>query len=148
MYFTVLMVHSWLRWAALLLGVMATLDAAPASNPRPRGSWDSLLMLTIDCQVLLGLLLYFGLSPLTKTAMMNFGPALRSPALRFWSVTHVVLMFGAFLLVRTGRVLGMTAATPHGGRRRKAICFALATIVMAAGIPWPGTAFARPLFRF
>jgi hypothetical protein len=146
MYGSVLAVHSWLRWGALICGALATGDAA-VPRRRPRASFDSLLMFAIDCQVLLGLLLYFGLSPLTRRVLADFGGSLGNPVLRFWGVIHVVLMFGAFVLVRVGRVLAMTAPTPQAARRRKAICFGLATLVMAAGTPWPGTIAGRPLLR-
>ena len=63
-YPTVLTIHSWLRWAALLLGIAATLNAfwhRGDTAGRPRGlRWDWSFMLALDLQALFGLLLYFG----------------------------------------------------------------------------------------
>ena len=63
MYSTVLTIHSWVRWATLLLAVAATLNAFRPAGPRgplPGRLWDTFFMFTIDIQVLFGLVLYFG----------------------------------------------------------------------------------------
>jgi hypothetical protein len=151
-YPAVLTIHSWLRWAALLLGATATLNAFHVradTADRPRGQWlDWAFMLALDLQVLLGLLLYFGLSPFTSVAMSNMGIALRDPALRFWALTHVATMLVALVAVRAGRVLAMGEPTSRGRQNGRYLCFAIALLVMMAGVPWPGLAYARPLFRF
>jgi TRAP-type C4-dicarboxylate transport system permease small subunit len=56
-------------------------------------------------------------------------------------------MLAAVVLVRMGRVLAMNAASPAAARRRRLICFALATVLMIAATPWAGLANGRPLFR-
>jgi len=145
------MIHSWLRWAALLLGAAAAFNAfrdrADAAE-RPRGQrWDWAFMLALDLQVLCGLLLYFGLSPFTSAAMGNMGMALHDPALRFWAFTHVATMFVALVAVRAGRVLAMGEPTSRARRNGRCICFGIALLAMVAGVPWPGLANARPLFR-
>ena len=152
MYSVVLAIHSWVRWGTLLLAVVATMSAVrcpvPSSGPLPPSWWDRLFMHAIDAQVLFGVLLYFGLSPFTRQAMENMGAAMSSPAIRFWAFEHVAGMTAAFVLVRMGRVFAMNSATPVAARNRRAICFALATVVMIVSIPWPGLANGRPLFRF
>jgi len=143
--------HSWNRWATLLLGVAATFNAFlnRVENPaRPgRSRWDTFFMLAVDLQVLLGLMLYFGLSPFTTAGMNDLHAAVHTPLLRFWVFTHILSMFGAFALVRVGRVLAMNGRTPDARRRRKGWAFAAALLVMAAAIPWPGMTAGRPLFR-
>ena len=87
MYSAVLVIHSWLRWTALLFGATATFNAfrdRADTDQRPRGlRWDWMFMLALDLEVLCGLLLYLGLSPYTSEAMRNIGLALRNPGLRF-----------------------------------------------------------------
>jgi hypothetical protein len=159
-YAVVLTIHSWLRWAALLLAIAATVNAArPLPADVSAGSaaasrvswtkswWDTLLMLAVDLQVLVGLFLYFGLSPFTKQAMENIGEAIQVPPLRFWAIEHAGGMFAAVILVRMGRVLASNAKEPSAARQRRLICFALATLLMVAVIPWPGLPMGRPLFR-
>ena len=152
MYSAVLIVHSWLRWAALVFGATATLNAfrrRADTDERPRGQrWDWVFMLAVDLEVLCGLLLYFGLSPYTSEAMSNIGLALRNPGLRFWAFTHAATMVIALVAVRAGRVFAMGEPTSPGRRSGRYICFGIAVLAMVAGVPWPGLAHARPLFRF
>jgi hypothetical protein len=150
-YTTVLTIHSWLRWVTLLLAVAATVNALRPHKgritPLPGRWWDTLLMLAVDLQVLIGILLYFGLSPFTRLAIQDIGTAMRVPAMRFWAIEHAAGMAAAVVLVRTGRVLAMNAASADSARRRRLICFAVATLLMIAVTPWPGLANGRPLFR-
>jgi hypothetical protein len=151
-YPTVLIIHSWLRWAALLLGVTATFNAfrdRTDAAARPRGQrWDWCFMLALDLQVLFGLLLYFGFSPFTREAIGNIGMAIRDPGLRFWAITHVAMMCVALVAVRTGRVFAMSEPTSRARRNGRYICFGIAVLAMMAGVPWPGLPNGRPLFRF
>src|SRR5439155_1346519 len=105
MYNAVLILHSWFRWIALILGVMATFasftDRSAGQSKTDR--WGLLFMMALDIQMLLGLLLYLVLSPFTTAALHDFGAAMRNPALRFWAVEHVSLMFFAIVIVHVGR---------------------------------------------
>jgi len=149
-YPAILTIHSWLRWATLLLAIGATLNAFrrdPLLSERmPGRQWDTLFMMALDVQVLFGLLLYFGLSPLTKTAMNDFGAAMSDSGLRFWAVEHISMMLAAVVMVRVGRVLALTAKTAAARRRRRLLLFAATTAVIVAGIPWPGLDHGRRLF--
>ena len=151
MYEMVLFLHSWLRWAALAAGVAATVTAF-AMKPVSYGSertdrFGLIFMIVLDLQLLLGLVLYFGLSPFTPAAFDNFGAAMRNPVARFWAVEHIALMLLAVVLAHLGRVLARKARTSQSKRLRLLVCFGLATIAMFAGTPWPGMSVVRPLFR-
>ena len=151
MYTLVLAIHSWLRWVALVaaVGAIATTAADRSTTIRTGRAdmWGLGLMIALDIQMLVGLLLYLVLSPFTTEAMADFGAAMRNPALRFFAVEHVVLMFAAVILAHLGRVLARKATTPDAKRSRLLICFVLATIAMLLAIPWPGMSSGRPLFR-
>jgi hypothetical protein len=150
MYSLVLTLHSWLRWAALLLGIVATFASmTDRSDARqsPGQRWGQLFLMALDTQMLLGLLLYFVLSPFTAEAFKDFGAAMRNPLLRFWAVEHVSKMMVAVILAHVGRVLGARARTPQAKRVRQSLCFGLATILIIVAVPWPGRANGRPLFR-
>lgn len=151
MYTAVLTIHSWMRWIVLLLAIAATVNAfrPHASLGRLPGKvWDTVFMAAVDLQVLIGLFLYFGLSPFTVEAMNDMGAAMKNPGLRFWGVEHAFGMFVAMALVRVGRIMAANAKTVPAQRKRRLICFVLATIVMIVSIPWPGMTAGRPLFRF
>ena len=150
MYTTVLTIHSWVRWVAIIAGVGATF-AALRNGARTDDSvadrWGFVLIMALDLQLLLGLLLYLALSPFTAQAMQDFGAAMRTPQLRFWAVEHITIMMLAVMLAHVGRVLARKAPTPSAKRTWLLICFGLSTLLMMAGTPWPGMMNGRPLFR-
>jgi hypothetical protein len=148
MYPLLLVVHSVLRWAVLAAGGAAVLRAVggkrswSASDDRA-GLW---FVVAMDLQFLLGLLLYVGVSPMTRVAFADFGAAMGNSMLRFWAVEHLFGMLIALALVHIGRVRIRKADTAR--RRRLALIFyGLALVVIVASIPWPGMPAARPLFR-
>jgi len=151
MYSIVLVVHSWVRWIALVTGFGATLAAIMGrveGRESPADRWGLFLMIALDFQMLLGLLLYLVVSPNMKAIFDNFGEAMRRPDTRFWAVEHITAMFLAVVLAHVGRVLARKAPTPASKRMRLMVCFTLSTILMLAGMPWPGRPGGRPLFRF
>jgi hypothetical protein len=145
MYEIVLTAHSWLRWVALIAGLMAVVMASTASPRADR--WGLILVIALDIQLLLGFALYLVLSPNTKAILGNFGAAMRDPVARFWAVEHVSLMLFAVVMAHLARVLARKAASPAAKRKRLLVCFALSTMAMIAATPWPGMASGRPLFR-
>jgi heme A synthase len=150
MYTTILIVHSWVRWIALVTGFGATLAAITGrtdSRDSPADRWGLFLIMALDIQMLLGLILYLGVSPNMREILAHFGDAMKDPATRFWAVEHITTMFAAVVVAHVGRVLARKARTPASKRRRLLVCFALATILMLAGMPWPGRPGGRVLFR-
>jgi len=157
MYSTILALHSWLRWVALAAGVLATIAAArdtsslSASSGRPSaGLLDRLGMIlvsTLDLQLLLGLALYFIVSPNMAEIRANFGAAMKDPAARFWAVEHITTMLGAVIAAHVGRVLARKTADANSRRMKLFICYGIATILMFLAVPWPGMRAGRPLFR-
>ena len=152
MYTPVLNIHSWLRWLTLLLAVGATINAwrpdRDLSQKPPGRHWDTFFMMALDFQVLFGLLLYFGLSPITKYGLENMAEALGNSGMRFWTFGHLAAMVAATATVRVGRVLAINAKTPADRRKWRFLFFAITTLAIIVGIPWPGLANGRPLFRF
>jgi hypothetical protein len=152
LYARVLLIHSWFRWLALGFAVASTINSLRDTGPltrKPKGSWiDTLFMMALDLQVLFGFVLYFGLSPFTRSAFPDLGAALGDPSLRFWTFTHVGIMLAANVTVRVGRVLALTATTTEQRRRRRTVWFAITVLIMIAGTPWPGLSNGRPLLRF
>jgi len=148
MYNLLLIIHSWLRWVAIAAGVGATAAATGASQSSSGGQRAGLFfMIALDLQMLIGLLLYVFFSPNTAAIFQNFGGAMRDPVARFWAVEHITMMIIAVALAHVGRVLARKAKTPRAARIRLLICFGLATLLMIAGTPWPGTTAGRPFFR-
>ena len=150
MYETVLLVHSWVRWAIVLLGLLAVFRAVTGwAGARPWTAADDkaglFFMIALDLQLLLGLLLYFAFSPLTALAMDDFGGAMRT-GLRYWAVEHPFGALVGIVLAHVGRVRIRKTADLVRRHRLAAIFFGLALVAILLAVPWPGTSNARPLF--
>ncbi len=150
MYTTVLTLHSWIRWIALIAAVGTTLAALRGKVEGPRSladRWGMVAMMVLDTQLLLGLLLYFVVSPNMKEIVANFGASMKDPVTRFWAVEHTATMFAAIAVAHVGRVLARKALTSASKRTKLLICFGLTTLLLILGMPWPGRPGGRPLFR-
>jgi hypothetical protein len=150
-YAVTLFLHSWLRWVVLAAGVAAVAAALP-SRPTFDASaradrWGLIFTIALDIQVVLGLLLYVFLSPITVAIFDDIGAAMADPSARFWAVEHLSLMIAASAIAHLGRMLAHKATNPSAKRLRLLIGFTLAMIAIAAAIPWPGMSSGRPLFR-
>ena len=80
MYSLLLTFHSLLRWAVLAAGLLAAGRTVGAAAPqimwRPGdGRAGVLFTILLDVQVLVGLVLYFFLSPLTGVGIRHLGRA-------------------------------------------------------------------------
>ena len=151
MYPLVLLLHSWLRWAAIAAGVAATgaSFAAPSisGSPAPADRWGRIFVIVMDAQLLLGLLLYFFLSSSTRATFTDFGGAMADPVARFFAVEHITVMIFAVAMAHVGKVLASKATSAAQARTRRLVCYGLATVAMLGATPWPGMASGRPLFR-
>jgi hypothetical protein len=152
-YISILVVHSLLRWAAILFGIIAVTRAFRGTVSR--AAWQRtddrsgiFFVASLDLQLLLGLLLYFFLSPLTTAAFGDMGAAMRSPVLRFWAVEHSALMIAAVVLAHIGRARSRRAVEAVAKHRRAVLFFGLALAAILVATPWPFMAHGRPLLRW
>jgi hypothetical protein len=148
MYGWALALHSWIRWLVIVAGAVAVLRAFAE-----RGIWSSaderagIVFTTIlDVQVLLGLLLYLWLSPITAAARHDIGATMQNTPLRFWILEHPVGMIAAIALAHIGRAR-IRRAAPATKARTARIFFALALLLVLLSSPWPGLPYGRPLVR-
>ena len=100
----------------------------------------------LDVQLLLGLTLYFVLSPITAAAMHHFGAAMKDAQLRFFGVEHIFTMLLAIAVAHIGRI---RSKRKTGSARHRSVLITQAfwLLITLAAIPWPGLDIARPLFR-
>ena len=137
----------------LAAGLAAVIRAFSGSrSERPWDSTDSRaglwFIIALDLQLLLGLLLYARLSPITQIAFLDFAGAMRNSTLRFWAVEHGLGMIVAVVLAHVGRVRVRRAANDAQRHSYALLFFAIALLAIVASIPWPGLPYARPLFRW
>ncbi len=138
---SLLVVHSLLRWVALILLAVATAQAWRGWTGKQ--VWTDghkrlglFTMISFDLQLLVGLLVFAG-SDLVKVAMANMGEAMRNPVLRFFAVEHTVMMVAAIALVHIGFAKAKRGGDDAQRFKSMAIFFGIALVVVAAAIPWP-----------
>ena len=147
MYSFLLVAHSWLRYAVLLMVLLVLLRSA--AGLLRGGAWGGAdeglgrwLIRVWDLQFLLGLVLYF-LSPITQFALANFGETLADRQLRMIAVEHPLLMLLATAALHVGWVYARNSAGDRGRLLRWLLFVAAAALLTAIAIPWEG----RPLLR-
>lgn len=146
MYPIILATHNIFRWIALILAIVATVGAFLgwfgkrqwSERDRKIGSFFGIAM---DIQLLLGLILYFVYSPLTRTALADMGAAMGVRDLRFFAIEHAFYMILAVVFAHLGSILARRAPDSKAKFQRAAIFFGLSLLLILLGIPW-----ARPLF--
>jgi hypothetical protein len=152
MYDFALFAHSWLRWLVILAALAAV--ARAVSGVRARRPWTPVderagLWLTagLDLQMLLGLILYIFLSPVTKSAFVDMAAAMQAAPIRFFAVEHPVGMIVAIALAHVGRARSRKAADSESRHKQALVFFGLSLLVMLLSMPWPVGPGARSLFR-
>lgn len=138
----VLILHSLVRWAIVIVGIVALVRAVMgARGGRPWTQLDDRLGLiftsAMDLNLLLGLLLYFLFSPVTKSALQDMGAAMGNSGLRFFAVEHALLMIIAVVVAHIGRSRAKKATADAGKFKQTAIFFGIALVLVFLAIPWP-----------
>ena len=151
MYPTVLTIHSLLRWIILLAGLLAVARACAGwAGGRPWTGTDNRAGIwftaALDLQLLVGLLLYLALSPVTQLAMADPAGAMQNSGLRYWLVEHPFGVVIGLVFAHVGRVRIRRASTDAGRHKVAAIFFGVALLAVLLSTPWPGTPVGRPLF--
>src|SRR5436190_24306613 len=128
MYTAALLIHSWVRWLVVIAGLIAVARALTGmSGSKPWTKSDDrgtlLFSIALDVQMLLGLILYVALSPITRTAFANMGAAMRDSRLRFWLMEHTVGMIMGVALAHIGRVVIKRKPDAGSDRHRRAAMF-------------------------
>lgn len=141
LYLPMLALHNILRWVIVLAALYALYRYITGFvQKREYSSADRqsglIYTITMDIQLVVGLLLYFVLSPVTRAGLQNFGAAMQDSQLRFFVVEHISLMLIAVILVHVGSVMVRKADDAPTKYRRGTIWYTLATLAMLAAIPW------------
>jgi len=146
-----LSLHNLLRWAVVIVGVLAFGRALSGwLGRRTFTAVDDRLGLLFttffDVQVLLGIILYL-VRGWGSVVLSDMGAAMREAALRFFAVEHIGLMLVALVLAHVGRSLSKKAPEAMQKHRRVAIWFGAALLLTLAAIPWPFLSNGRPWLR-
>lgn len=141
MYNIFLTVHSYLRWVVLILALAAIVKGLIGLSSKSKfveGDRKVGLFFMISChtQLLIGLILYVFLSPITQSAFQDFGAAMKNAGLRFFAVEHILTNIIAVVLVTIGHSKnkkGISSASKH---KNAVIFYGLGLIFILSRIPW------------
>jgi len=145
-YGIVLATHSLVRWA-LLVGMVVLLARAFARGPY-RAKLHATVVGLAHLQLLLGLLLYVVLSPVTRVFLDNAGAGMKVASTRFFGVEHGLGMLVGIALVQVSRTRAKRAEDDATKQRRTRTWLLLALVPIVVSVPWPfSRAAPRPWLR-
>lgn len=137
MYNFMLQFHSGLRWLVLLAAVLCVVKSLIGLfSSGSYGKFDKILgtsfAMLMRVQFLIGVVLYFFLSPITTRFSFNMS----DPTERFWSVEHILLMFFAIGASEIGSSISKKSDDAQVKFKFQSIFFGISLALMLIGIPW------------
>lgn len=141
----VLALHNVMRWVVVLSAIVALFAAYRGwlkrlEWTRPNQLIGLVFTSLLDVQLLLGLLLYFVFSPITRAGLQNLSVVMMNADLRFFVLEHFGFMVVAVVSAHLGSMLSKKAEPSSRKHRLAAIWFTISSILIFLGIPW-----TRPL---
>lgn len=141
MYTLFLTLHSYLRWVVLVLGLLSIINgikggssgAAFTEKDRKTGLF---FMISLHTQLLIGLVLYLFLSPITQTAFADFGAAMKDPAIRLIAVEHITVNILAVILATVANAKNKKSIPDSKKHKNAWLLNGLALILIISRIPW------------
>jgi Na+-driven multidrug efflux pump len=149
-YTVILFLHSLLRWVVLGAGVyvvVRALSGVLGAKPYDKAdrAGNALFVSGLHLNFVLGLLMYFALSPITSAAFSDMSQAMKTAALRFFVVEHPFGMLLAVALATVGSARIKRASEPAAKHKRALVFQGIALFLVFASIPWPFYPAGRPL---
>ncbi|SEK17739.1 hypothetical protein [Parapedobacter koreensis] len=152
MYPTLLLLHSFARWAVLILIVYSIYRAAAGliSN-RPFAKTDNAFRhwtaTAAHIQLMIGMLLYTQ-SPLVSSFWHHYRTAFHDLNLTFYGLIHSALMLAAIVLLTIGSAMAKRKPTDVEKFRTMLVWFSVALLIIFIAIPWPFSPLSgRPYLR-
>ena len=139
MYSNLLTIHNLLRWIVLgFLLVAIVISFLGAFGKKKWSEMDRkvylLATISLDLQVLAGLVLHLFFSPITKAGFTDLGNAMRVDELRFYLIEHGFFMFGALIIAHIGSIMAKKANKDTVMYKRYAVWFTIAAVILFLGI--------------
>jgi hypothetical protein len=125
--------HSGLRWIAVLLLLLAIINAFTAKNYEKKHRLVNLFtMITFHTQLVLGIILYF----LSDKVQFTEG-WMKQAMYRFYGMEHLTGMLLAIIAITIGHSKSKKAADAASKFKAIKLWYVLALILVVAFIPWP-----------
>lgn len=153
LYNLFLIVHSWNRWIILIAGIILFFSLIYALTKRePSNRTIKISSITflssLHLQLLIGLVLYIFLSPLTQAAFRDFGAAMGNSGLRFWAIEHTLLNVLGVILVQIGYSKSKSAINDKASQKILLMWMGIGFFLIILAIPIGLMGVERPWFRF
>ncbi len=125
--------HSGLRWIALLLLLLAIINAFTAKNYEKKHRLVNLFsMITFHTQLVLGIILYF----LSDKVQFTEG-WMKQAMYRFYGMEHLTGMLLAIVAITIGHSKSKKGADAAAKFKAIKLWYVIALILVLAFIPWP-----------
>jgi hypothetical protein len=151
MYFGFLHTHNLLRYIILILFVINLINIWKGFLKKEEWKEENdkiikYLSISVDVQLIIGLILYFFLSTIVQSAFNDFGSAMKDSLFRFFTVEHTFAMLISIVLIHVGKAKVNGIKDREKKFKTAVIFFTSAFVIMIAAIPWPFYSFGRGLF--
>ncbi|MBP7679313.1 MAG: hypothetical protein KA096_02730 [Bacteroidales bacterium] len=129
--------HSIFRWVALILIVMAIIDAVIKLKAKYKpvvkdSKWKLFAMIILHVQFIIGLILYF-ISP----KVIFDAVSMKNSMQRFFLVEHIALMIIAIVLITVGHVKSKRAVDNIRKQKLVIVYYGIGLLLILLSIPWP-----------
>ena len=137
-----LFIHSWLRWVVLILAILVIFKSVSGwlgkkSFTSSDKRFSVLLIAFTHTQFLVGLILYFFLSPFgVNLFKQGMGAVMKDSYSRFWAVEHISMMFLGVVFIQLGRSLSKKAKVDWRKHQKLAIFTIIGLLLILSRIPW------------
>ncbi len=141
MYEFTLGLHNILRWVIVVIALFTIIRAFIGWFGKK--DWQDLddklgmyYTIGLDIQLVLGLILYFVLSPITASNFSNFAGAMGESDIRFLLIEHFLLMIIAIVVAHIGRSRIKKAEGSLSKYKGAAIFYTISFLLILTAIPW------------
>lgn len=145
--------HNFLRWIVLILAIISIVkNFSGMSSKKAFTAADKktplFFMISMDIQLLLGMLLYFtGAWGFKNIQNLGMGEVMKDSQSRFFAVEHLLGMLVAIIFAHIAYAIAKKQMDDTAKFKKIFTFTLLSLVVMLATIPWPfREAIARPLF--
>ncbi|MCB1190004.1 MAG: hypothetical protein H7A23_12725 [Leptospiraceae bacterium] len=141
MHTIILSLHNVFRWVCLAIIAYVVFKSFTGwmSNREWSNKDEKMLLIgtiAVDVQFLLGLILYFFLSPITKINFKEFKTIVTDPTLRFFVLEHSFTMFLVTVFIHLAKIMYKKKKIIYARYRTIFFYYSLSLVAILIGIPW------------
>jgi NADH:ubiquinone oxidoreductase subunit 2 (subunit N) len=126
--------HSGLRWVAIILLLLAIINAFTSKTFEKKHKMINLFtMITLHTQLIIGLVQYF----ITSGKVKFFDGWMKEAAFRFYGMEHLMGMLIAIVLITVGYSKSKRGTTDSEKFKPIKLFYLIGFILIIASIPWP-----------